>query len=142
MMYHKALLFNDAPVANKVLRAGHPRNVKALGRQVARFDEATWAQHRDAIVRRGNELKFTAAVTEAGFRTGSGRDAPPLDGSLRAMLLATGARDLVEASPYDAIWGIGFAERDAEAMREHWGDNLLGKALMEVRRTLGEQQGN
>ncbi|KND87557.1 Uncharacterized protein TOPH_07832 [Tolypocladium ophioglossoides CBS 100239] len=140
MMYHKAMLFNDAAVAAKVLTAGHPRNVKALGRKVANFSEPTWTQHREAIVRRGNALKFTAAVAEDGLRMGSGRGAPLLDGSLREMLLRTGEREIVEASPYDAIWGIGFTEKAAEGTRAQWGQNLLGRALMEVRKTLREQQ--
>ncbi|OAQ81364.1 hypothetical protein VFPBJ_03948 [Purpureocillium lilacinum] len=158
MMYHKALLFGDRRVAAQVLAQGlHPRKVKALGRKVAGFDEATWTARRGEIVRRGNVLKFTRAVTEEGFRKGTtaagktlrktragtrlGDDdgLPPLiEGSLREMLLATGEREIVEASPYDSIWGIGFTERDAEGMREHWGENLLGKALMEVRSELRE----
>jgi predicted NAD-dependent protein-ADP-ribosyltransferase YbiA (DUF1768 family) len=139
MMYHKALLFNDQAVADEILSAGHPRYVKALGRKVENFDEAVWKKHRVAIVRQGNLLKFTTAVTEDGFRKGTGDHAPLLEGSLRAMLLATGAREIVEASPYDDIWGIGFKEADAERRRSHWGLNLLGRALVEVREMLGRQ---
>ncbi|UNI19240.1 hypothetical protein JDV02_005437 [Purpureocillium takamizusanense] len=178
MMYQKALLFGDSRVAAQVLAPGlHPRKIKALGRKVAGFDEATWVQHREGIVRRGNVLKFTRAVSceEAprkgtttaaagtphhhlrsnktksggggggggGGKSDHGAVVPPpalIQDSLREMLMATGDREIVEASPYDAIWGIGFTERDAEAMREHWGENLLGKALMEVRRELRESQ--
>jgi ribA/ribD-fused uncharacterized protein len=75
-------------------------------------------------VTQGNYHKFTVS-----------RDAQ----ELKNMLLATGERELVEASPYDRIWGIGFAERDAEGSRHWWGQNLLGKALMEVRRRLREE---
>lgn len=60
---------------------------------------------------------------------------------LRGMLMGTGDRELVEASPLDAIWGIGFVERDAEGKREVWGENLLGIAVMEVReRIRGEEE--
>jgi ribA/ribD-fused uncharacterized protein len=52
---------------------------------------------------------------------------------IRDILLNTGDLELVEASPYDRIWGIGFKEEDAEANRNKWGANLLGKALIEVR---------
>jgi ribA/ribD-fused uncharacterized protein len=64
--------------------------------------------------------------------------------ALRALLLATGERELVEAAPGDRVWGIGFAEREAGARREAWGENLLGKALMDVRARLrrGEGEGN
>lgn len=58
--------------------------------------------------------------------------------NLRRMLLATGDRELVEASSHDRIWGVGFAERDAEKNRYRWGQNLLGKALMDVRTRLRE----
>ncbi|KJK83781.1 hypothetical protein H634G_01014 [Metarhizium anisopliae BRIP 53293] len=139
MMYHKALLFSDQTVAAQVLAAGHPRNAKALGRQVQNFSDETWKKHRTAIVRQGNLLKFTAAVTEKGFRKGTGNNAPLIDGSLREMLLATGTREIVEASPSDKIWGIGCKAADAERRRAYWGLNLLGKALMEVRSLLREQ---
>ena len=54
---------------------------------------------------------------------------------LRDFLLGTGNKVLVEASPQDAIWGIGLAaDDDRAASPEHWpGLNLLGFALMEVR---------
>lgn len=138
MMYQKALLFGDQAVADLVLTAGHPRNVKALGRQVSNFSEETWKTHRMNIVRQANLLKFTTAVTEEGFRKGTGKEAPLLDGSLRDLLLATGTREIVEASPYDKIWGIGFKAADADRRKNHWGLNLLGKALMDVREALKE----
>jgi ribA/ribD-fused uncharacterized protein len=59
--------------------------------------------------------------------------------NLRRMLLATGERELVEASPSDRIWGVGFAERDAPRNRYRWGQNLLGRALMDVRTRLREE---
>jgi ribA/ribD-fused uncharacterized protein len=61
--------------------------------------------------------------------------------SLRAWLLATGERELVEASPADRVWGVGFTERDAGRNRERWGQNLLGAALEEVRRRLRDEEG-
>jgi ribA/ribD-fused uncharacterized protein len=49
--------------------------------------------------------------------------------------LGTGDRVLVEASPVDAIWGIGLSAEDAEVTPpDKWpGENLLGFALMVVR---------
>jgi ribA/ribD-fused uncharacterized protein len=54
---------------------------------------------------------------------------------LKEYLLTTGDRVLVEASPVDAIWGIGVAATHPDAMQPaKWpGENLLGFALMEVR---------
>jgi ribA/ribD-fused uncharacterized protein len=76
------------------------------------------------IVTQGNYHKFTIS-TDAR--------------ELKKMLLDTGDRELVEASPFDRIWGIGFKEEDAEENRERWGENLLGRALMEVRRRVREE---
>jgi ribA/ribD-fused uncharacterized protein len=56
------------------------------------------------------------------------------------MLLATGDRELAEASPFDRVWGIGFTADCAEMNRESWGQNLLGRALMDVRARLREEE--
>ncbi|KAK0381843.1 oxidoreductase family protein [Colletotrichum limetticola] len=122
MMHAKALLFTDPTVALSILKADHPRKVKALGRKVRNFNEALWNENRERIVREGNLLKF--------------RSAP----ELRKKLLATGDRELVEASPMDRIWGIGFSPDKAPGSdRGRWGLNLLGKILMEVRTVLREE---
>jgi ribA/ribD-fused uncharacterized protein len=60
--------------------------------------------------------------------------------NLKAMLHATGERELVEASPMDRIWGVGFGEREAGRNRGRWGENLLGKALAEVRGRVREEE--
>jgi len=43
---------------------------------------------------------------------------------------------LVEGSPVDRVWGIGFRGDEAEGKEEEWGLSLLGKALMRVRERL------
>ena len=102
------------------------------------FDEEEWTAQREVIVYDGTMLKFTNAVTEEGFRKGtsSKNDAPLIESSLRDVLLATGDRLIVEASPYDRIWGVGFGPGNAKENHRQWGMNLLGKALMEVRTAL------
>ena len=75
-MYHKAVLINDHAIAQNVLAAGHPREVTSLGRKVKNFSEEKWASNRNHIVKQGNVLKFTTAVTEEGFRTGTSASAP------------------------------------------------------------------
>jgi ribA/ribD-fused uncharacterized protein len=49
---------------------------------------------------------------------------------------------MVEASPLDRVWGVGLTENDPLADDEkYWlGQNLLGKALDEVRNWLIEQK--
>ena len=55
---------------------------------------------------------------------------------LKEVLLGTGDKVLVEASPDDRIWGIGFNSEEAEGRESEWGNNGLGKALMRVRERL------
>jgi ribA/ribD-fused uncharacterized protein len=125
MMWAKALLFDDATVAERVLAAGHPQQAKALGRQVRGFDEQAWAEHRYAIVVAGSVFKFSQHA------------------DLRAFLLGTGQRVLAEDSPIDRVWGIGLTADDERASSpDRWpGLNLLGFALMQARRTLGHPEG-
>lgn len=120
MMAEKARLFGDADTVAKVISAPGPDAAKKLGKLVQGFDEGTWQQHRFEIVVRGNIAKFGQ------------------NERLKKFLQATGDKILVEASPYDAIWGIGLAEVDPRASQpEQWrGLNLLGFALMVVRSRL------
>ncbi len=117
MMHGKALLFDDAEAAAQILAATHPGEHKALGRKVKRFDDTLWKRAREAIVMDGNRAKFTQ------------------NPELREVLLATKGTTLVEASPYDKIWGIGLAATDPRAADPTlWkGQNLLGKILTAVR---------
>lgn len=120
MMAGKARLFADADAERRVLSAGHPKVAKDVGRSVRGFDEAVWRRERFALVAEGSVHKF-----------GQHPD-------LRAFLLGTGQRVLVEASPVDRVWGIGLAADDERAERpDAWrGLNLLGFALMEARARL------
>ncbi|KAJ8111943.1 hypothetical protein OPT61_g5586 [Boeremia exigua] len=125
MMVQKARLFGDEQIAKEMLRTTDPKTHKALGRMVENFDGAVWDKNKFEIVVQGNVYKFTIA-----------EDA----GSMRGWLLETGERELVEASPMDRIWGVGFTEKNAAANRHRWGQNLLGKALMEVRTRLRKEE--
>jgi len=117
MMHGKAKLFGDEEIAREILAADHPRKHKALGRKVRNFDDRVWKQEREGIVMAGNRAKFTQ------------------DPALRAQLLATAGTTLVEASPYDRIWGIGLSASDPRAQDpSQWrGQNLLGKILTKLR---------
>ncbi|KAK9780963.1 hypothetical protein AB5N19_07437 [Seiridium cardinale] len=149
MMHHKALLFGDVVTAADILKTGSPRKVKDLGRAVQGYDETTWNANKERIVRRGNVCKFTYPVADSElggeaekvWKLGTGIDAKEIRASsFRQVLLCTGDRELVEASPFDAIWGIGYREEDAEQNREKWGENLLGKALMAVREEFRKEE--
>ncbi|MEM7372062.1 MAG: NADAR family protein [Bacteroidota bacterium] len=122
MMAGKARLFQDTEVLNKILACSSAPEAKKLGRQVRQFSPETWNQHRSMIVEEGNYHKFSQHP------------------ALREYLLNTSQRILVEASPYDSIWGIGMGKENPHASHPHiWkGLNLLGFALMEVRDRLRE----
>lgn len=125
MMAQKALLFDDKAVFDEIMAASHPKQFKALGRKIKPFNETTWNLHKKDIVVRGNLAKF--GQNEA----------------MNKFLLCTKERILVEASPYDRIWGIGMSKDDDNIENPHmWkGENNLGFALMEVRDILAQKAG-
>lgn len=147
MMYSKAKLFKDEEVAQKILDMnnlpvikefldgtlskkdilGNPKTlenwnslqkqVKSLGRDVKGYDEAVWVSKRVPIVSVGNREKFNQ------------------NEDLKRKLMNTKGTRLVEASPYDKIWGIGLKATDADAVHPaKWkGLNLLGDLLTDLR---------
>jgi len=120
MMVRKARLFDDTVVAEAILKAATPNEAKSLGRRVKGFSEARWLEHREEIVFTGNAAKFSQKV------------------EFRSFLLEAGDKVLVEASPVDAIWGIGLSQDHPSASTPAaWpGLNLLGFALVKVRARL------
>lgn len=60
---------------------------------------------------------------------------------LKEYLVSTGEAVIVEASPFDKIWGIGMGMNNAKALDpQTWnGQNLLGFALMDARSMLQEE---
>lgn len=117
-MHAKAHLMSDTATAASILTCATPAEAKTLGRQVRNFDQALWDAHCDRIVEEGNYLKFSQ------------------NEECRDALLGTGERVLVEASPNDRVWGVGFAVGEVEGRQGEWGENKLGKALMRVRERL------
>lgn len=117
MMAKKAQVFGDNEILQQIMMASDARTIKKLGREVKNFDPAIWNDKKFEIVVQGNLAKFTQ------------------NAELRDFLISTGDKILVEASPYDKIWGVGMEESSPEViMPERWkGQNLLGFALMKVR---------
>lgn len=120
MMYEKARLFCDDASADKVLSALSAKKAKEIGREVRGFNQGVWEANRFEIVVTANLAKFSA------------------NSALRDFLLGTDGKVLVEASPVDRVWGIGLAKDDSRCddPRKWKGLNLLGYALMEVRKQL------
>ena len=117
MMAKKAALFNDANTLKLILEIENPAAVKKLGRKIKDFDPAIWDLQKYEIVKQGNIHKFGQHP------------------ELKAFLLSTNQKVLVEASPFDTVWGIGLSQDAKEAQNPNdWkGENLLGFALMEAR---------
>mmetsp|Transcript_38543 Transcript_38543/g.114507 ORF Transcript_38543/g.114507 Transcript_38543/m.114507 type:complete len:227 (+) Transcript_38543:958-1638(+) len=92
MMSEKAQLFGDMHTRAKILTELDPAVQKRLASAkgtLRNFDESTWERESLRIVTAGNRAKFEQ------------------NAELKAVLLATAGKLLVEASPMDAIWGIG-----------------------------------
>lgn len=112
-MAYKARVFNDPVTEEEIMQTTSPADMKTLGRKIKGF----------AGVVKGNIAKFSQHQELCSF------------------LLSTEQRVLVEASPYDCVWGIGLAAHDPRAMDiAKWrGPNQLGVALMEVREHIALQ---
>jgi ribA/ribD-fused uncharacterized protein len=117
MMMGKAALFGDRGTFTAMSQTDDPRELKALGQGVKNFDQKMWETVRVDIVTVGNYLKFSQNVVIA------------------RQLKATRSAVLVEASPFDAVWGIGVRLGHPAVLNQAlWrGQNLLGKCLMVVR---------
>ena len=122
MMVKKAMLFEDHEALEKIVHAEKPAVAKAIGREVKNFVAGIWNARAYSIVVEGNLHKFSQRE------------------ELKTFLLSTGNKILVEASPADAIWGIGLSQdaTDAGNPLKWQGTNLLGFALMEVRDALNK----
>lgn len=129
-MYQKALTFNDTSTAYEIIKTSSPRKCKALGRKVKGFDPAIWDPIKQSVVEKGSYFKYTQGIGDHAEE-------------LKRMLLATGHRELVEASRFDRVWGVGFTADQCNedwCERELWGQNLLGKALVNVRKKIREEE--
>lgn len=117
MMHQKAEIMGDEDSAEIIMALNNPKEIKRQGRHVKNFNQDTWESCCEAIVERGNIAKFSQ------------------NEELKQNLLLTYPKTLVEASPYDQIWGIGLSEDDPKAWNKlTWrGKNLLGEILTTVR---------
>lgn len=126
LMAEKARVFGDDAKLAQIMDSDDPGHMRKLGRQVRNFDAGTWDAVKYSIVLTANYAKFTQHP------------------QLREYLLSTTGSVLVEASPLDTVWGIGFSQSSVKAYEpEQWrGQNLLGFALMEVRDAIARVYAN
>lgn len=117
MMAEKARLFNDEEILQQILESNSPKTIKALGKKVKNFVPTVWDEIKHTIILTGSYYKFSQ------------------NPSLRTFLLSSSNKILVEASPYDNIWGIQMDVNNKDITNPcKWqGQNMLGFALMEVR---------
>ncbi|XP_052226395.1 N-glycosidase Npun_R5314-like [Dreissena polymorpha] len=125
MMFKKAELFSDTDAMEIIQALTVPKEMKDIGRKVQGLSFKIWKERAIDIVREGNIAKFSQNET------------------LKEMLVSTYPKELVEASPYDPIWGIGLAEDWEQAYsKETWrGLNLLGYILTDIRNELMKKDG-
>lgn len=127
MMAQKALTFNDIEVYNMIMTSNNQKEIKALGRKIRNYDDDVWSSVREGVVFKGNYAKFTQNY------------------NLLKYMLNTKDKVLVEASPYDKIWGIGLSKDAGDILLNplNWrGRNLLGFTLMRVRDAINEDISN
>ena len=120
MMAYKAMVFNDSEIFDQIMKADHPRTQQQLGRKVRKFDPEVWDRIKLRVVTNVNYRRFITHEND------------------RELLLSTGDRIIVEASPTDQVWGVGLGENNPLIHDPaNWrGQNLLGRALMDVREML------
>lgn len=118
MMAQKAKLFGDDEMFEAIMKSDCPREQKGMGRRVSGFDDKVWQANCETIVRQGNLLKFGQ------------------NERLQQLLLDTGELQMVEASPFDKIWGVGVSMKKAGDRSKWKGENKLGRILDVVRSDL------
>lgn len=107
--YFQAQKFTDRSHAEAIRKAKSPMAAARMGRDWKKPIRKDWEKVKDGIMRQAVEAKFTQHE------------------ELKALLLSTGDRKLVEHTSNDAYWGDG---------GDGSGKNMLGRILMEVRERL------
>jgi ribA/ribD-fused uncharacterized protein len=116
----KALLFKANDIAKQVMSASSPGEMKRLTSRIPYFDRKVWEDKVPEICYAALKNKFSQ------------------NPKLANILTSTGKKILVEASPYDKLWGIGFAKEEKNLLQKKssWGKNLQGGTLMRIRNEL------
>lgn len=118
MMWRKASLFKDYDTALAILSGSRKRGnekeqayYKRMGRAVEGYEDSMWEDWREMVVKRGLFMKYNQ------------------NPELKRVLMKYKSKIFVEASPYDAIYGIkmGMNDQGVEDPSNWKGENLLGK---------------
>lgn len=116
-MAQKALFFEDKESYNKIMKEHNPHECKKIGRRVKNFNAELWDGASYAIMKEGVMAKFSQ------------------NPHLKQKMIFFQNQEFVEASPFDAIWGVKMGENDPNIEnKEKWcGLNKLGQIMTEVR---------
>ena len=106
--FFQAQKFLDPQHRERIMRAPGPREARSLGQSRDIPIRADWEAVREDVMLQALRLKFQRP-------------------ELQALLLNTGARPLLEASPFDHFWGTG---------QDGSGQNRLGHLLERLRQEL------
>jgi ribA/ribD-fused uncharacterized protein len=146
MMYSKAKMFNADDVAQKIMDYNEtPLIKKFLNGEISNIDICNdktmlreWDAYQKAIKDHGREVKQYVEEVWKSKRVAivgvASREKYNQNPSYKEELLKCAGTKMVEASPYDKIWGIGLKKEDAIKISEDkWpGENLLGKVLTDL----------
>ncbi|MGL6072821.1 MAG: NADAR family protein [Fimbriiglobus sp.] len=110
--YFQAMKFHDAEYREKIRKEPKPMIAANMGRDRKQKLRVDWESVKDNIMRDAVRAKFTQHE------------------DLKALLLSTGERPLVEHTANDSYWGDG---------GDGSGKNRLGLILMEIRAELQSQ---
>ena len=124
MMAEKARMFDDDHAFEQIMKSKDPSIQKSWGRKVKNFDKNKWEEISRDIVFKANYTKFTQHE------------------DLKKTLLDTGDKVIVEASPWDCVWGVGLKADDKKILDPaNWrGTNWLGEAIMKVREQIKNEE--
>lgn len=120
----KAVLFNEFDVAREIMSLDRPLKMKALGDSL-KIDKELWELQAPDLVREGLHEKFAQ------------------NPCLRAFLVKTEQRKIVECNSRDKYWGAGITTREAASadLNNLPGKNVLGNLLTEIRGSLADADG-
>lgn len=130
-MYLKAFYFKDSNTMKEIIKSGKSSDdYKFLGREIKNFNKNCWDAVSYDFMLEALSFKYTQNI------------------DLLNILLNTEDAIIVEASPYDKIWGIGLGKYvNNGKTHSEWdnplkwkGLNLLGFALMDLRDSIKLEQ--
>jgi ribA/ribD-fused uncharacterized protein len=113
----KARFFGDKNAESKILQSSDPIQQKKTF--IRGYNSKEWETVAEDCMCKCIRAKFVQ------------------NAELRKILIESYPKILVEASPHDAIWGIGIGMYNPSIEDKHkWGKNLTGKIFMNVRDSL------